>query len=95
MDRRGCRARRSRRSRPAGIALYTGDALPDWRGNLFVGALAGTALWRLTLNGNTVTSRERLLAERGERIRDVRQGPDGLLCLLTDSTNGKLLRLQR
>jgi glucose/arabinose dehydrogenase len=80
---------------PCGIAFYTGDALPDWRGNLFVGALAGTALWRLTLNGNTVISRERLLAERGERIRDVRQGPDGLLYLLTDSTNGKLLRLQR
>lgn len=80
---------------PSGMVFYTGDALPDWKGNLFVGALAGTALWRLTLNGNTVTGRERLLADRGERIRDVRQGPDGWLYLLTDSTNGKLLRLQR
>lgn len=80
---------------PSGMAFYTADALPDWKGNLFIGALAGTALWRLTLNGNTVVSRERLLADRGERIRDVRQGPDGWLYLLTDSTSGKLLRLQR
>jgi len=75
---------------PAGIAFYTGDAVPQWRGNLFVTALAGTALWRLTLSGNTVTAQERLLASRGERLRDVRQGPDGALYLLTD--NGKLLR---
>lgn len=60
-------------------------AVPQWRGNLFV-----TALWRLTLSGNTVTAQERLLASRGERLRDVRQGPDGALYLLTD--NGKLLR---
>ncbi|CAN7336045.1 PQQ-dependent sugar dehydrogenase [Variovorax sp. LjRoot84] len=80
---------------PSGMAFYTGDALPDWKDSLFVGALAGTALWRLTLNGNTVTGRERLLADRGERIRDVRQGPDGWIYLLTDSANGKLLRLQR
>ena len=65
------------------------------KGNLFVGALAGTALWRLRLEGNTVVGRERLLAERGERIRDVRQGPDGWLYLLTDSSNGKLLRVER
>jgi glucose/arabinose dehydrogenase len=75
---------------PAGIAFYTGDTVPQWRGNLFVTALAGTALWRLTLSGNTVTAQERLLASRGERLRDVRQGPDGALYLLTD--NGKLLR---
>jgi glucose/arabinose dehydrogenase len=80
---------------PSGMAFYTGDALPDWKGSLFVGALAGTALWRLTLNGNMVTARERLLADRGERIRDVRQGPDGWLYVLTDSSNGKLLRLER
>ncbi|MDM0011821.1 PQQ-dependent sugar dehydrogenase [Variovorax sp. J22P168] len=79
---------------PSGMAFYTGDQLPAWKGNLFVGALAGTALWRLTLNGDTVSARERLLAERGERIRDVRQGPDGWLYLLTDGSNGKLLRLQ-
>lgn len=80
---------------PSGLAFYTADAIPQWKNNLFAGALAGTALWRLTLNGNVVTSRERLLAERGERIRDVRQGPDGWLYLLTDSSpNGKLLRIE-
>ncbi|MDM0068230.1 PQQ-dependent sugar dehydrogenase [Variovorax sp. J31P207] len=80
---------------PSGMAFYTGDALAEWKGNLFVGALAGTALWRLKLDGNAVVGRERLLAERGERIRDVRQGPDGWLYLLTDSSNGKLLRVER
>ena len=75
---------------PAGIAFYTGTAVPQWRGNLFVTALAGTALWRLTLSGNTVIAQERLLASRGERLRDVKQGADGALYLLTD--NGKLLR---
>ncbi|MDM0030761.1 PQQ-dependent sugar dehydrogenase [Variovorax sp. J22P271] len=80
---------------PSGMAFYTGDALAEWKGNLFVGALAGTALWRLRLDGNTLVGRERLLAERGERIRDVRQGPDGWLYLLTDSSNGKLLRVER
>ena len=78
---------------PSGIAFYTATNIPEWQGNLFVGALAGTALWRLTLSGDTVTGRERLLADRGERVRDVRQGPDGWLYVLTD--NGKLLRLQR
>ena len=77
---------------PSGLAFYGADAIPQWKGNLFSGALIGTALWRLTLNGDAVTGRERLLAERGERIRDVRQGPDGWLYLLTD--NGKLLRFE-
>lgn len=80
---------------PSGMAFYTGDAIAEWKGNLFVGALAGTALWRLVLDGNTVVSRERLYAARNERIRDVRQGPDGWLYLLTDSANGKLLRIER
>ena len=80
---------------PSGMVFYTGDKFPEWKGNVFVGALAGTALWRLTLDGNTVTGRERLFAARGERIRDVRQGPDGFLYLLTDAANGKILRVQR
>jgi glucose/arabinose dehydrogenase len=80
---------------PSGMSFYTGDALPDWKGNLFVGALAGTALWRIVLNGDTVAARERLLAVRGERIRDVQQGPDGWLYVLTDGTSAKLLRLER
>jgi len=75
---------------PAGMTFYNGTAMPQWQGNLFVTSLAGTALWRLTLNGNAVTAQERLLASRGERLRDVKQGPDGALYLLTD--DGKLLR---
>ena len=80
---------------PSGLEFYTGDKLPEYRGNLFSGALAGTALWRIVLNPDhqTEQSRERLLANLGERIRDVRQGPDGWLYLLTDS--GKLLRVWR
>lgn len=75
---------------PAGITFYGAAAVPQWRGSLFVTALAGQALFRLTLDGNRVVSQERLLAARGERLRDVVQGPDGALYLLTD--NGKLLR---
>jgi aldose sugar dehydrogenase len=80
---------------PSGMAFYTGDRFPEWKGNLFVGSLAGTALWRLVLDGNMVISRERLLASRNEHIRDVRQGPDGWVYLLTDSASGKLLRLEK
>lgn len=78
---------------PAGAAFYTGTELPEWSGNLFVTSLAGQALWRLTLNGDTVTSQQRLLSELGERLRDVEVGPDGALYLLTDS--GRLLRVGR
>lgn len=81
---------------PSGLAFYSGDKFPEFRGNLFSGALAGTALWRMVLGGPQGRSevfRERLLAHLGERIRDVRQGPDGWLYLLTDS--GKLLRVTR
>jgi aldose sugar dehydrogenase len=78
---------------PSGMAFYTGDLLPAWRGNLFVGALAGQQLARLELDGDKVLREERLLRELRERIRDVRQGPDGALWLLTDSSSGRLLRL--
>ncbi len=77
---------------PAGLAFYTGDAFPAWRGSAFLGALAGTALWRVELSGDREVARERLLADLRERIRDVRQGPDGFLYLLTDS--GKLLQVR-
>ena len=80
---------------PSGMAFYTGTRLGGWQGSLFVGALAGQCLWRFTLSGTTVTGRERLLADRGQRIRDVRQGPDGWLYLLVDGDGGKLLRLER
>jgi glucose/arabinose dehydrogenase len=78
---------------PAGMIFYTGDRFPEWRGNVLFGALAGTALWRITLNGNSLAARERLFGDLGERIRHVRQGPDGWIYLLTDS--GWLLRVER
>lgn len=77
---------------PSGMAFYTGDLFPAWKGSLFVGALAGQILVRLTLDGERVTQEERLLNGVG-RIRDVRQGPDGALYLLTDSSSGRLLRV--
>lgn len=78
---------------PAGLLFYTGVMFPEWQGQLFSGSLAGQALWRLSLSGNTVQARESMYASLGERFRDVRQAPDGALLLLTDS--GKLLRLAR
>lgn len=79
---------------PSGMAFYSGERFPGWRGNLFVGALKYQMLVRLELDGERVVREERLLTGREGRIRDVRQGPDGLLYLLTDSPDGKLLRLE-
>ena len=78
---------------PSGMAFVTSDKYPDWQGNLLVGALRGKHLARLQLDGDRVISEEQLLTGLGERIRDVRQGPDGYLYVLTDSDNGKLIRL--
>ena len=78
---------------PSGMAFYTGKLFPKWNGSLFTGAMRGAMLVRLTLNGDAVTSEERLLQNLHERIRDVRQGPDGALWLLTDSSNGRVLRV--
>jgi aldose sugar dehydrogenase len=78
---------------PSGMAFYTGNLFPNWRGSLFVGALAGQMLVRLELNGEKVGSEERLLQNLRERIRDVRQGPDGALYLATDHSNGRILRV--
>ncbi len=78
---------------PAGMAFYTGEAFPQWRGSLFLGALRGAMLVRLELDGERVVREERLLSELGSRIRDVRQGPDGLLYLL-DESKGRILRLE-
>jgi glucose/arabinose dehydrogenase len=80
---------------PAGISFYTGTQFPQWQGSLFVAALADKALWRLTLSGNTVVGRERLFGTLGKRLRDVRQGPDGWLYLLTDEETGQILRVRR
>jgi glucose/arabinose dehydrogenase len=78
---------------PSGMAFYTGDLFPAWRGSLFVGALAGQILVRLELKGDTVGSEERLLRTLNERIRDVRMGPDGALWLATDNSAGRILRV--
>lgn len=78
---------------PSGMLFYTGDMFPGWRDNLFVGSLAETHLARLELDGQTVTHEEKLLDDPGWRIRDVAQGPDGAIYLLTDEENGRILRL--
>jgi aldose sugar dehydrogenase len=80
---------------PSGMAFVTSDRYPGWKGNLFVGALRGSHLVRLELDGRKVVKDETLLAERNERIRDVRQGPDGWLYVLTDSADGQIWRLER
>ena len=78
---------------PSGMAFYTGDLLASWKGNLFIGALAARLLVRLERDGDKITKEERLLTDLRERIRDVRQGPDGALWLLTDNPAGRILRL--
>lgn len=80
---------------PSGMTFYTGDLFPEWKGNLFVGGL-NTHLVRLTISGERVVDEERLLRDlrpNPDRIRDVRQGPEGALYLLTDSAAGRILKL--
>lgn len=77
----------------SGLAFYTGDLFKDWKGNVLAGGLAGAVLERLVLDGDKVVAVEKLLADRGDRIRDVRQGPDGAVWVLTDDADGKLLRI--
>lgn len=79
---------------PSGMAFYTGDKFERWKGDLFVGALRDQMLVRVKLDGEKVVSEERLLKGVLGRIRDVRAGPDGFLYLLTDESNGKLVRLE-
>jgi glucose/arabinose dehydrogenase len=78
---------------PSGMAIYSGSLFPEWRGNVFIGGLSSKALVRLVMNGDRVVGEERLLTDRGDRIREVVQGPDGALYLLTDKAGGKLLKL--
>jgi glucose/arabinose dehydrogenase len=78
---------------PSGAQFYSGDAFPDWKGNLFVGSLREQRLVRLVLDDGKVTGEEHLLTDRGQRVRDVRQGPDGALYLVTDDSNGELWRI--
>ena len=79
---------------PSGMAFYTGDKFPQWRGNLFVGALKLKLLARLELDGERVVKEERLLEDEVGRIRDVRAGPDGYIYVLTDESDGEVLRLE-
>jgi glucose/arabinose dehydrogenase len=79
---------------PSGMVFYTADRFAVWKGNLLVGALKGQMLVRLELKGEKVVKEERMLHGLKERIRDVRQGPDGLVYLLTDNRKGRVLRLE-
>jgi aldose sugar dehydrogenase len=78
---------------PSGLALYRGDRVPAWNGNLFAGGLVSQDVRRLVLNANGQVQRQQTIAI-GQRVRDVRQGPDGWLYVLTDAPNGQLLRLE-
>ncbi|WP_022701414.1 PQQ-dependent sugar dehydrogenase [Oceanicaulis alexandrii] len=78
---------------PSGMDFYTGDAFEHWQGDLFVSALAGSKVERLEIDGDRVISVEPLLADMGQRFRDVRTGPDGALYVLTDDFEGSVLRL--
>jgi glucose/arabinose dehydrogenase len=78
---------------PSGMIFYTGSMFPEWQGNLFVGALAGTALWRLTVSGTAVNAREEI-AGVDVRVRDVAQGADGAIYFI-DESNGQIMRIAR
>lgn len=78
---------------PSSLAFYKGDLFPEWKGDIFIGALAGQLLVRLDMDGEAIKSEERLLADDYGRIRDVVSGPDGALYLLSDDEDGLLLRI--
>lgn len=79
---------------PSGMAFYTADGVPEWQNSLFVGSLKLEQLHRLVLNGDNVTHEEILLSDTLGRIRDVRQGPDGMLYIVTDEEDGGVYRLE-
>jgi glucose/arabinose dehydrogenase len=78
---------------PSGAQFYSGDAFPAWRGSLFIGALRERRLVRIVLENGRVAGEEHLLAERGQRVRDVRQGPDGALYVVTDAADGEVWKI--
>jgi glucose/arabinose dehydrogenase len=78
---------------PSGMTFYAGSVFQEWKGNILIGSLTPGALVRLVMKGNKVAREERYLGDLQERIRDVQQGPDGLLYLVTDSRNGRVLRV--
>ncbi len=79
---------------PSGMAFYAGDKFPTWQGNAFIGGMKDKVLVRLVIQGDRVVGEEHLLADRGKRIRDVREGPDGYLYVVTDDANGELWRIR-
>jgi glucose/arabinose dehydrogenase len=76
---------------PSGMVIYSGDLFKDWRGDVLIGGLVAQALVRLTLDGDKVKTEERI--PLGARVRDVAQGPDGAVYVVTDESDGKLLKL--
>lgn len=80
---------------PSGMLFYTGKLFAEWQGDLFVGALNGMALVRLDMQNGKPVKEERLLQELKERIRDVREAPDGSIYLIVDSPNGRILRVEK
>jgi aldose sugar dehydrogenase len=78
---------------PSGMAFYTGNLFPAWKGSLFIGGHGTRDLVRLSLDGEKVTGEERLLVDNREAVRDVRQGPDGALYVVTDGANGRVFKL--
>ncbi|GAB4017179.1 PQQ-dependent sugar dehydrogenase [Spirosoma migulaei] len=78
---------------PSGMTFYTGNRIPEWQNNLFIGALSGMHIVRLVIEANRVVGEERLLASEGQRFRDITQGPDGALYAITDA--GRLYRIDR
>ena len=78
---------------PSGMIFYDGALFPQWKGSIFVGGLASQKLIRLVLNGKKVVSEDWLLTDQQQRIRDVKQGPDGAIYVVTDGADGKVLRV--
>jgi glucose/arabinose dehydrogenase len=81
-------------SGPRTIHPPDGKLIPEWKNNLFVAALAGQHVARLVLDGDTVIGEERLLLDQHQRMRDVKEGPDGALWVITDEADGRLIRIR-
>ena len=80
---------------PSGATFYNGDAFPDWKGDLFIGSMQPGGLVRLKLSNGRVTEEHRYIGDPRQRIRDIQQGSDGLLYVITDSPRGQVLRLDK
>ena len=78
---------------PSGLAIYTGEQFPDWQGDLFAGGLVTQNIHHIDLDDSGKVLNETTIPI-GQRVRDIRQGPDGLLYVLTDESNGQLIRLE-